>query len=62
MNGVAPRPSRTFERLDCWLEFIGISFGEISVTQGDSVMEELKGKEKTVRRSGEKHEKQLSRP
>ena len=43
------------------MELLGISIiSDISDTQSDIVMEELKGNEIPDRRSGEKHEKQLS--
>ena len=45
------------------MEILGISIiSDISDTQSDIVMEELKGNEIPDRRSGEKHGKQLSKP
>ena len=43
------------------MEFLGFSIGEIDNTQSDSAMEELRGKEKPDRRSGEKSDKQQSK-
>ena len=54
----APIAPRTFERLECWMESLGISICDISDTPSDRVMEELKGKEIIDRRSGEKHVQQ----
>ena len=54
----APIAPRTFERLECWMESLGISICDISDTPSDRVMEELKGKEIIDRRSGEKRVQQ----